>query len=172
MSRKLFITSDISVDERLASVAETSSEAGLLWPWLLTALDDWGRSTAEPKRLKSAVSPAFARVTPQIIAEALVLFAQAELITLYEVEGKSYLAVPSVTWFKYQTHIRTEKRESDRSRIPAPPSATSTPVVFTAPTRHSAQVREGTRECAQVRASTRECSQFATITFSFTKSYQ
>lgn len=143
MSRKVFITSDISIDERLAEAAEESPDAALLWPWLLTALDDWGRSTAETKRLKYAVFPAFASVTPQIIGEALALFAQVGLITRYEADGKPYFAVPQETWFKYQTHIRTEKRESDRSRIPAPPGSTSP---------NCAQLRATARDVAQVRA--------------------
>jgi len=137
MSHKIFISSDISVDERLVEIAEESPESVLLWPWLLTALDDWGRATAHAKRLKYTVFPALTTVTPQIITEAIARFERVGLLELYEVDGKWYMAVPAETWFKYQTHIRVEKRDNDKSRLPAPPSA---------------QLREGARDVAKVRA--------------------
>lgn len=137
MSHKIFISSDISVDERLVEIAEDSPESVLLWPWLLTALDDWGRATADAKRLKYTVFPALTTVTPQIITESISRFERMGLIELYEVDGKWFFAVPSETWFKYQTHIRVEKRDNDKSRLPAPPSA---------------KVRAVARDVAKVRA--------------------
>jgi hypothetical protein len=48
--RKVFLSSDMSVDERLLLVSQGQSMASLVWPWLLTALDDWGRCEAAPLR--------------------------------------------------------------------------------------------------------------------------
>lgn len=145
MGRKVFITSDMSVDEKLVEVAEQKPQAALFWPWLLTAFDDWGRAEAAPKRLKAKVFPAITAVTSEDIAEALQLFTNAGLIIMYEVGGKPYMAIPPEKWFKYQTHIRREKRGNDRSRHPAPPNISS------------ARVRESARECAEPRAVAADC---------------
>ena len=139
MGRKVYVTSDISSDEKLIEVAEQNSEAAILWPWFLTAFDDWGRSEASPKKLKARVFPMLPHVTPQLIEEALRLYDQVELIKVYVIDGKPYMAIPNMkTWYKWQTHIRTSKREKDESRIPPPPSDNS---------RKCAQVREGERIC-------------------------
>jgi hypothetical protein len=141
MGRKVYVSSDMSIDERLVEVAEADSQCALLWPWLLTAFDDWGRAEANAKRLKAQVFPMLDVVTPELVERALELFSNAGLITLYEVDGKRYMAVPADKWFKYQTHIRKEKRETDNSRYPAPPSEVS---------HDDAQVRAGARDDAQI----------------------
>lgn len=145
MGRKVFVTSDMSVDERLVEVAEENPQAALIWPWLLTAFDDWGRAEAMPKRLKARVFPMIASVTADDIQAAIGLFAEKGLIALYEIDGKQYIAIEPEKWFKYQTHIKREKRARDGSRYPAPPPeaiATSR-----APARTSATPREVAGKC-------------------------
>jgi hypothetical protein len=150
MGRKVFITSDMSSDEKLIEVAEHNSEAATLWPWFLTAFDDWGRAEASPRQLKAKIFPMFPHVTVQLIEEALRLYAQVGLIKFYTVNGKHYMAVSSLkTWYKWQTHIRTAKREKDESRIPPPPEDDA---------RDDAQMREGASDGAQVREKTRTCT--------------
>lgn len=143
MARKVFVTSDMSVDERMIEVAERDSQAALLWPWILTAFDDWGRSNADSKRLKASIFPAITAVTPESIDAALRLYAEVGLIILYEYDGKQFMAIPADKWFKYQTHIRSQKRVKDDSRYPAPPGGDD---------RDSAQMRASARECAQISA--------------------
>ena len=46
MARKRFITSDMSVDERIADIAVENPVAALMWPWFITGFDDWGRMEA------------------------------------------------------------------------------------------------------------------------------
>lgn len=149
MGRKVFVTSDMSIDERIIGVAEKNPQAALLWPWILTAFDDWGRANADPKRLKASVFPAIETVTPDLIASALELYAEAGIVILYEQNDKTFMAIPPEKWFKYQTHIRGEKRTKDNSRFPAPPSAAQ---------QHSAHVRVGARNDAQMRADERICT--------------
>lgn len=146
MGHKIFISSDMSVDARLIDVGERSSLAALLWPWLLTAFDDWGRSEASVKRLKAQVFPMLAEVSIAVIDEALQLYAETGLITLYDVDGRRYMAIPSEKWFSYQTHIRSEKRERDSSRYPAPPADV---------TAQDPASTSSARDCAQVRADAR-----------------
>ena len=47
MARKRFVTSEISTDRKIAKLAEKNPVAAALWPWFITALDDWGRMNAE-----------------------------------------------------------------------------------------------------------------------------
>lgn len=148
MSRKVYVSSDMSVDERLVEVSEEDGQSALLWPWILTAFDDWGRSEANTKRLKAQVFPMVDIVTPDIIERALQLFAKAGLIFLYEIEEKRYMSVPHEKWFKYQTHIRKEKRTEDKSRYPSELHASA---------RDVTQVREDARGCAEVREVSDDC---------------
>ena len=142
MSRKIYISSDMSVDDRLIVVAEQSPMVALLWPWLLTAFDDWGRADANTKRLKARIFPANPLVTTEVLDEAIALFAGAGLVIEYEVDGRHYLAIDPAKWFQYQTHIRQSKRERDESRFPAPPREDE---------RKSAQERAPARTAAQMR---------------------
>jgi hypothetical protein len=121
MARKVYITSEMSIDERLLNVAEEDPLAALIWPWILTALDDWGRSEAKPKKLKAKIFPGNDMVTPEVIEKALRLYDQEGIIQLYEVDGKPYMAVPKDKWFKYQTQIHSSKRDNDGSKFPPPP---------------------------------------------------
>ena len=139
MSRKLYVSTDISIDEALAEISDDDPVSALLWPWLLVHLDDWGRSSASARRLKGAVAPMFEAVTVEVIERALQAYATKGLIALYEVDGHRYLAVESEKWWRYQTHIHKSKREEDRSAVPAPPPDAFTP---------SAESREESRSVA------------------------
>lgn len=135
MARKVFVTSDISHDEKLLDVAEEDPTAALLWPWLLTVFDDWGRARAEPRRLKVQVFPGNDLVTVDVISRTLALLRDASLIVLYG-EREEFMAVESETWFRWQTHIRKEKREDDSgSKFPSLPDP-----------REIAQLREESRD--------------------------
>lgn len=139
MARKIFISSDMSEDEALDEVAEENPLSALLWPWMLTFFDDWGRAEASPRRIKNRVFPSDAFmsfVTIGVIEESLQLYAKRGLITFYQVSDKRLMYVDPETWFKWQTHIRTSKRDNDNSKHPAPMDA------------NIAQVRESAREVA------------------------
>lgn len=145
MGRKVFVSSDIAVDERLIDVASEDGKAALLWPWLLTAMDDWGRAEASPKRLKARIFPSNPLVTADDVAQAMALYARVGLMSIYEAGGKAYMAVREETWWRYQTHIHKSKREKDESKIPPPP-------------RHEAiaESRETTRDDANSRDTARD----------------
>ena len=83
MARKIFVSSDMSVDEALMAISEHTPLAPLLWPWLLTAFDDWGRSEASPLRIKAKVFPMFAAVTVQGITDAISCFSEHGLVEIY-----------------------------------------------------------------------------------------
>lgn len=165
MARKVFITSDISSDEELSEVAEVDQVAALMWPWLLTFFDDWGRAKASPREIKNSVFQANDLITMEIIKKALQLY-QPKLIRLYEADGKWYMCVDPAKWFKYQTHIRKEKRDNDSSKHPAPPDNDNAQP--RAHAREDAYMREdltnradtaveGSRDLAQTRANLTHC---------------
>lgn len=144
MARKVFISSDMSVDESVSEIAEMDSTAALMWPWILTYFDDWGRAKASPREIKNSVFPANDLITTSIIANVLGLY-DGRLVQRYEIEGKPYMCINPDKWFKYQTHIRKEKREHDGSKHPAP-------IV-----EDSAQVRADAREYARISDNLTDC---------------
>lgn len=121
MARKRFITSDISTDKKIAILAEENPTAALMWPWIITNLDDWGRMGADPVEVKLTVFPAFP-FTSKDIAKAISLYDEYGLAHYYEVDGKPYLAVNPDAYYKYQTYINKNRKEKDESKIPAPPN--------------------------------------------------
>ncbi|WP_156900244.1 DnaD domain-containing protein [Alicyclobacillus contaminans] len=131
MARKVFVSSDMSQDERLIDVAEHDPQAALLWPWLLTAFDDWGRARASAKRLKATVFPMIETVTAETIESALQQYAHVGLIVLYEVDGVQYMAIPEDKWYKYQTHMKRSNRRPGKDKMqsdyPAPPEFSTDP---------------------------------------------
>lgn len=152
MGRKVFVSSDMSTDDRLIAVAEADPQAALLWPWVLTAFDDWGRAEASPRTLKARVFPAVACVTAEDVDRALRAFAAAGLLVLYESDGKPCMAIPQDKWFGYQTQIPKSKRDRDESRIPAPPTGTTLAHSRAIPS-DPAEYRETSLDCAEPRAS-------------------
>ena len=144
MARKAFISSDMAHDEKLFDVAQESSLAALIFPMLITYFDDWGRALFSPKRIKSQIFPNVAMVTVQVIEESLNLFAKNDLIEKYSDGTHDYIAIPPETWFKWQTHIRQEKRDKDNSKYPPCPSDSAHSVT------NSAQLREGARSSARL----------------------
>lgn len=84
-----------------------------LWVNLITYVDDHGRGDARPAIIKGNCFPLRERVTLKDISDALSALAGMGCISLYDVDGKSYLCFP--TWDKHQ------KTRSDTSKYPAPP---------------------------------------------------
>lgn len=122
MARKRFISSDISTDEALASIAAVNPKAALMWPWFLMAFDDWGRMDGSATKIKLSLFPAFP-FTNEDIDEAIRLFNEAGLVHVYYAGGKRYLAVEPTKFYYYQSYI-SEKRKADcKSLCPEPVDA-------------------------------------------------
>jgi DnaD/phage-associated family protein len=122
MARKRFVTSEISADRKIAKLAEKNPVAAALWPWFITSFDDWGRMNADPIEVKLTIFPAFPYTSDEV-EEFIKLYHEFEIAYFYEVDGKSYLAVNPDTWLKYQTYIRKDKLEKQKSKIPEPKNA-------------------------------------------------
>ena len=122
MARKRFVTSEISTDRKIAKLAEKNPTAAALWPWFITAFDDWGRMNADPIEVKLTIFPAFPYTSDEV-EEFIKLYHEFEIAYFYEVDEKPYLAVNPETWLKYQTYIRKDKLEKQKSKIPEPKDA-------------------------------------------------
>ncbi|MGF7431069.1 hypothetical protein PQV03_09930 [Thermoanaerobacterium thermosaccharolyticum] len=122
MGRKRFITSDMSIDEKIAQIAAEDPTIALMWPWFITGFDDWGRMEAAPLKIKLSIFPAFP-FTAKDIERAIDKYAEVGLVFKYVVEGHTYIAIEPEKYYKYQTYIRDNKRESDKSNCPAPENA-------------------------------------------------
>ena len=85
-----------------------------LWTYLITYVDDYGRGSADPELLKGLVFPRRRGLTEQQISKGVHNLATAGMITLYEVDGESFLQFPN--WDKHQA-IRAKQ-----SKFPAPDS--------------------------------------------------
>lgn len=144
MARKRFITSDMSNDEDLTDIAETNDVLALMWPWFITAFDDWGRlDVTSPRQVKLDIFPLFPNITAKVVNEAIISYSKSGLVYKYSVNERNYLAIEPCKFYKYQTYIREEKRANDRSNYPAPISP---------PWENCVKCREGARSCAKVRA--------------------
>ena len=115
--------------------------AAMFWPWLLCALDDWGRASSNPRTIKAQVVPSFAAITPDHIAGWIALYERHGLVTVYG----SALAVSGDSWRRYQTQIHNSKREMDGSRFPLPPTRAESRGI----PRNPAESRENARELAR-----------------------
>lgn len=90
-----------------------------VWVSLITYVDDYGRGDARPAIIKGNCFPLRERITSKDIGAALAGLAGIGCISLYEVDGRSYLYFPN--WEKHQT-IRNKQ-----SKFPAPPEGESNP---------------------------------------------
>ena len=156
MARKRFITSDMSVDERIAEIAVENPVAALMWPWFITGFDDWGRMEAVPGKIKLSIFPAFP-YTSKDIEEAIDLYDKYGIVHKYEVDGKEYIAIEPEKYYKYQTYIRGEKREKDGSNCPPPPNPPWGSMKSSAKTSTNNNQRADERTCAQSSADERKC---------------
>jgi len=156
MARKRFVTSDISIDEKIADIAAENPVAALMWPWFITGFDDWGRMEAVPVKIKLSIFPAFP-YTAKDIKEAIDLYDKYGIVHKYEVDGKEYIAIEPEKYYKYQTYIRGEKREKDGSNCPPPPNPPWGNAKDSAEEQTEHDRRADARTCTQVSADERNC---------------
>lgn len=156
MARKRFVTSDMSIDEKIAEIAAENPVAALMWPWFITGFDDWGRMEAVPMKIKLSIFPAFP-YTPKDIEEAIDLYDKFGIVHKYEVDGKEYIAVEPEKYYKYQTYIRGSKREIDGSNCPPPPNPPWGNAKDSTEKHTEHDRRADARTCVQVSADERKC---------------
>lgn len=138
--KKIFISCSMGLDEKLLALSDEDCGAAMWWPWLLCALDDWGRASANPRTLKAQVVPAFASITADHVACWVKLYEKHGLVTVYGTVDRQVLCVDQEAWYRYQTQIPRDRREKQASRFPAPPDCASSSETALVLSRTSEQV--------------------------------
>lgn len=100
------------------SVDQLSWFEEVLFYRLIVNCDDYGRFDGRPAIIKNRLFPLKENLTIKTVSAAINALASAELVTLYEFEGKPYLYLP--TWNEHQT-IRAKK-----SKFPSPDDGVKT----------------------------------------------
>ncbi len=128
MSRRRYISTDISVDRR---VNQLSDFAALLYTWMVPHADDDGTITADPEELSWIVIPGRHREATQVAAALDEMLSTGLLI-----RHGDRLYFPREAFYKYQSYIPAAKRRmSDPNaaecrgtpRIAASPSPSPSP---------------------------------------------
>lgn len=125
MSRKRYISTDMSKSGKLEELARRAGDYGvLLFTWMIPHFDDWGRMEGEPDKVFFEVTPRFAMLgkTPEDAEAAIAAMHDIGLITWYEVDGNRYIQANLDTFYSLQTYIPKAKRAEDKSHYPPPPA--------------------------------------------------
>lgn len=120
MGRKRYVSSDISNDDKLAAVAEESNQAAMMWPWVLTGLDDWGRMKGSVRELQYGPLSLFRELTRDDVGNMIVLYHRHGLMHRYEVDGHPYLQANPRSFYEIQTYIQKSRQMHDGSKLPPP----------------------------------------------------
>ena len=116
---------------------------------LMVNCDDFGRFDARPKLLSSMLFP-LRDVRTEDIERALEALQDADLITVYKVDGHPYLYMNK--WEKHQT------RRADKSRFPDPVTTTKNVKQKESSESNCKQVKADESNCKQVHENDSECS--------------
>lgn len=111
MASGRMLKNSISLNER---VNDLSIPAMLIYTWMISHADDFGRMRGGAKWVRGAVVPMRDDITVPIVEACLQEMQAKKLIQRYEVEGELYIQFPS--WEEHQTglHKRT------KSKLPGP----------------------------------------------------
>ena len=101
-----------------------------LWIHLIATADDFGRSFADPKKIRNLCFPCRGGITVKQVADSVSQMAMHGIIRLYEKDGESFLYFPN-----WDSHQRTQQK---RSKYPEPTdSGKEDPNSSNAPADHS-----------------------------------
>src|SRR3990167_9890576 len=107
MSRRRYISTDISTDDR---VAQLSVFGQLLYVLMIPHAGDDGGITAKPTELRALVVPNLARHKPAHVAEATAEMVRLGLLEECAEERRFYF--PPDAFYKYQRYITANRRKS------------------------------------------------------------
>lgn len=103
------LSRNITISKKVSKVSEF--QAKLLYTWLLPFLDDYGRFHADPNLIKGFIFPLEETITTKHIEKMLAELERVGLISLYDVDGSTYLEV--VNFDKFQTFRTDRKRQAE-----------------------------------------------------------
>lgn len=108
MARRRYLSTEISVDPRVADLASAAGPyAALLYTWLIPHADDQGIVAGNPRQIKLQVVPGLEQLGSDEIEAALAAMRELGLI---EWDG-AVLRFPQ-SFYKHQSYIKDERRRS------------------------------------------------------------
>jgi hypothetical protein len=155
MSRRRYLSTDVSIDPRVADlIADYGDFAGLLYTWLIPHAADDATVPRNPRVVLMAVVPGLGK-TAQDAARALDGMVELGLL---EVVDDARLRFPE-SFYRHQTYIKGERRGTPQPEPPTPPAPVeSTPSEGEA--QNSAEQRTSPQASAEQRP-TRAPAQFS-----------
>lgn len=128
MSRKRYISTDISTDAKVAELSSHGFLAPLIYTWSIPHMDDWGRISGDAREFKMQVCPGL-DITIRDVEEAINQVVSIGLWIRYNVNGKWCISISKPeTWFKHQSYINKSKRDDDTgSNYPSSDKQQETP---------------------------------------------
>lgn len=114
MATGRMLRSQISVSTQ---VNDLSLKAALLFTWIIPHLDDFGRMTGDPRKIKAIVVPMRDDIKVDDIGSYLIEMYDQKLIYLYAVDGETYLQFTKFEKHQSGLHKRTS------SKVPPPEAA-------------------------------------------------
>ena len=112
MSRRRYVSTDISLDPAVNRVSKKSDFAALLYTWMIPHASDDATITGDPEKLMMLVMPGRRDKDPKDIAAALTLLEAEGLFELWSrTTGTIYLW--PATFYRYQTYIKPANRRSE-----------------------------------------------------------
>ncbi|MFA7255971.1 MAG: DnaD domain protein [Kiritimatiellales bacterium] len=114
----------MSTDGRIEELAENNETVALMWPWFITAFDDWGRlDITDIGAIRLEVFPAFPGITRKAVSAALDAYCGIGLLHKYIVDERTYVSIRPATWMRWQNYLKSTKRASTQPQVPPPMDA-------------------------------------------------
>lgn len=156
MARRRYLTTDVSLDERVNDLAvEHGDFAALLYTWMIPHAEDDGTIHATPRKLLYMVVPMRRDKTEDDISAALRGMVRLGLIE-WKV-GAQTIAFPAEAFYRYQTYIKADRRRDS----PQPSIDNSAPDQPTDEQRNTATGSDEQRATATIAAKHRKTPQKA-----------
>lgn len=126
MSRRRYVSTDISLDKRVNQLAKSGGDfAVMLYMMMIPHADDMGYLTGDFEELTATVLPMRRDVSIEQVEEAVRIM---ESLALLDIDAEDHrISFPAESFYKYQTYIPADKRRGavnteDRRRTPSNPA--------------------------------------------------
>ncbi len=119
MSRRRYISTDISVDKAVNRLAMQAGDfAALLYTWMIPHADDDATLTGDPEEILMEVVPGRRDKSEADVEVALTAMAQAGLISWgWDQCGRPVVEFPPEAFYKRQAYIAADKRRTETAIV-------------------------------------------------------
>jgi hypothetical protein len=112
VSRKRYLSTNISTDPRLRDLARDAGEfAALLYTWMIPHAADDGLISSDPDELLMLVVPGFRWRTPEDVRQALSAMEQLELVQRVD---RTHVRFPPTAFYRYQAYVKPDRRSTSQ----------------------------------------------------------